>query len=49
MANIRNHGERLPCRVSGDTITFNQPVLIAPEQSVVIYNKDVVMGGGIVV
>ena len=52
-AQIRYHGEMLLCSVgvtSGDTaqVTFVQPVLVAPGQSIVIYDDTLCLGGGIV-
>lgn len=54
VAQIRYHGELLLCQVKIKSKTkaevmFKRPVLVAPGQSVVIYNKDVCLGGGIVV
>lgn len=51
---IRYHGELLPCRVrivrqGLTTIKFTKPVLVASGQSCVIYDKDVCLGGGVVV
>ncbi len=53
-AQIRYHGSFLPCRIKvlkGDKaeIHFKENVLVAPGQSCVVYDKDVVLGGGIVV
>jgi tRNA-specific 2-thiouridylase len=51
---IRYHGEFLPCKVNCGSPTsaeviFDKPVLVASGQSCVIYDKDVCIGGGIVV
>jgi tRNA-specific 2-thiouridylase len=52
-AEIRYHGEQLPCRILNalDTaaVEFNAPVLVSPGQSIVLYDEDVCLGGGIVV
>ena len=53
-AQIRYHGEFLSCQIKCSTpsvaqVIFNKPVLVAPGQSCVIYNKDVCLGGGVVV
>ena len=53
-AQIRYHGEFLPCRIkiTGKTkaeVLFQKPVLVASGQSCVIYDKDVCLGGGVVV
>ncbi len=54
-AQIRYHGEFLPCTIKGGgypsalEVVFENPVLVAPGQSIVIYDKDVVLGGGVVV
>ncbi|MBI3306158.1 tRNA 2-thiouridine(34) synthase MnmA [Candidatus Nomurabacteria bacterium] len=52
-AQIRYHGEFLPCKVicgskASAEVIFEKPVLVAPGQSCVIYNKDVCLGGGVV-
>ncbi|MBP6866453.1 MAG: tRNA 2-thiouridine(34) synthase MnmA [Candidatus Pacebacteria bacterium] len=49
-AQIRYHGEFLPCKIIfGSTeVVFEKPVLVASGQSIVVYDKDVVLGGGIV-
>ncbi|MCE9585132.1 tRNA 2-thiouridine(34) synthase MnmA [Candidatus Nomurabacteria bacterium] len=52
-AQIRYHGEFLTCKIiSNQNITeviFEKPVIVAPGQSVVIYDKDICLGGGIVI
>jgi len=53
-AQIRYHGEFLPCQIfcgslASAEVVFKNPVLVAPGQSVVVYDKDVVLGGGVVV
>ena len=53
-AQIRYHGELLSCMVKTITktkaeIMFSKPILIATGQSCVIYDKDVCLGGGIVI
>ncbi len=53
-AQIRYHGEYLPCTVSFSeghktVITFEQPILVASGQSIVLYEGEVCLGGGIVV
>lgn len=50
---IRYHGEHLPCslleiRNSTLVIAFNSPILVASGQSVVIYDGDTCLGGGVV-
>lgn len=53
-AQIRYHGEYLSCDVSYHQkdkrcfVNFDKPVLISEGQSIVLYDKDVTMGGGIV-
>ena len=54
-AQIRYHGEFLNCKLSKMpfdtkqmTVIFEKPVLVAGGQSVVLYNKNIVIGGGIV-
>ena len=53
-AQIRYHGELLPCKIkiTGKTkakIIFKKPVLVAPGQSCVIYDKNACIGGGVIV
>ncbi len=53
-AQIRYHGEFLPCKIKikekGEfEIIFEKPVLVAAGQSCVLYDKDVCLGGGVVV
>jgi tRNA-specific 2-thiouridylase len=52
-AQVRYHGEFLPCTVkTGNkdkaTVEFKQPQLVSPGQSIVIYDKDTTLGGGVV-
>jgi len=53
-AQIRYHGELLPCQVicakfNFAQVIFKKPVLVASGQSCVIYSGDICLGGGIVV
>ena len=53
-AQIRYHGEFLPCsvKITGKDkaeVIFKKSALVASGQSCVIYNKDVCLGGGVVV
>ncbi len=48
-AQIRYHGEQLPCKVKGPNIIFNKPILVSPGQSIVVYDKDLCIGGGVVI
>jgi tRNA-specific 2-thiouridylase len=44
----RAHGDALDATVDGDTVRFTRPQLrVAPGQAVVVYDDDVVLGGGI--
>ena len=52
-AQIRYHGEFLPCQIKCSTlrvaqVIFDKPVLVASGQSCVIYDGDVCLGGGVV-
>lgn len=47
-AQIRYRGEYLPCRVEGTVVSFENPVHVAQGQSIVIYDGDVCLGGGVV-
>ncbi|MSU44787.1 tRNA 2-thiouridine(34) synthase MnmA [Candidatus Nomurabacteria bacterium] len=53
-AQIRYHGEFLPCKVKHGSLAsakviFQKHILVASGQSVVIYDKNVCLGGGVVV
>jgi tRNA U34 2-thiouridine synthase MnmA/TrmU len=53
-AQIRYHGEFLPCKIkiinkTKSEIIFKKPVLVASGQSCVIYDKNICLGGGVVV
>lgn len=52
-ARVRHLGELLPCKVAVNTnagarITFQAPLIVASGQSIVIYDKDECLGGGMV-
>ena len=51
-AQIRYHGEYFSVNVSvadeKTTVTFEKPILISSGQSIVVYNGDICLGGGIV-
>ena len=56
-AQIRYHGELLPCKIKAEgpersrrtQIIFKKPILVASGQSCVVYNGNVCLGGGVVV
>ncbi|MBU1728258.1 tRNA 2-thiouridine(34) synthase MnmA [Patescibacteria group bacterium] len=58
-AQIRYHGEFLPCRIElakggpdrsrRARVIFKNPILVASGQSCVIYDKDICLGGGIII
>jgi tRNA-specific 2-thiouridylase len=52
-AQVRYHGEQLPCSVrlgkeNKAEVIFDNPVLVSPGQSIVLYKNDICLGGGIV-
>jgi tRNA-specific 2-thiouridylase len=54
IAQIRYHGEFLPCKVKTVSknkaeIIFTKPIMVASGQSCVVYDKEVCLGGGVVV
>lgn len=51
-AQIRYHGEFLSCKIdfsdNNSKIIFNEQILVSPGQSIVVYDGDICLGGGIV-
>jgi len=54
-AQIRYHGESYPCKINSDNdlkiaeIVFEKNILVDSGQSIVLYNNDICLGGGVVV
>lgn len=53
-AQIRYHSEFLPCKIkiinkTKAEILFEKPILVASGQSCVLYDKDICLGGGVVI
>ncbi len=53
-AQIRYHGEFLFCKIKiksklGAEVIFEKPIMVASGQSIVVYDNDVCLGGGVVV
>lgn len=54
LCQVRYHGEFLKCKIICESkasakVIFEKPVMVASGQSVVIYDKDICLGGGVVV
>jgi tRNA-specific 2-thiouridylase len=57
LAQIRYHGEYLPCNIKVEDskrskkaeVIFAKPVLVASGQSIVLYERNICLGGGVVV
>jgi tRNA-specific 2-thiouridylase len=47
-ARIRHLGELIPCTIKGPNISFEKSLIVATGQSVVVYDGDICVGGGIV-
>jgi len=45
---FRYRQEKIPCKISGNQVIFIEPQLIAPGQSVVFYEGEICLGGGII-
>lgn len=48
-AQVRYHGEFLPCKIDKETVIFENPVLVASGQSIVFYDKDICLGGATII
>ncbi len=54
VAQIRYHGEFLQCKIiiinkTKAEVTFTKPILVASGQSIVVYDRDICLGGGVVI
>jgi tRNA-specific 2-thiouridylase len=47
-ARVRYRQPLQKCRVEGSRVLFEEPQAVAPGQSVVVYDKDICLGGGVV-
>lgn len=47
-AQIRYHGEYVNCKFDNDTVFFEDSILVARGQSIVLFDNDTCLGGGIV-
>ena len=47
-AQVRYHQDYQKCNIENDKITFSYPQIAASGQSIVLYNKDICMGGGVI-
>lgn len=47
-AQIRYHGELLKCKIDENKIIFDSSILVSKGQSIVVYDGDICLGGGIV-
>ncbi len=48
-AQIRYHGEFLSCKIENSSVVFDKSVVVSPGQSIVVYDKDMCIGGGVVI
>ena len=48
-AQIRYHGDQLLCNIRDNSVIFKEPTLVSPGQSIVVYDKNVCIGGGVVI
>jgi tRNA-specific 2-thiouridylase len=48
LAQVRYHGGYQKCKIAGNKITFEKPQVVAPGQSIVVYDKNICLGGGVV-
>ncbi|HSE56707.1 MAG TPA: tRNA 2-thiouridine(34) synthase MnmA [Candidatus Paceibacterota bacterium] len=48
-AQLRYHGELVSCTISGEKIIFEKPVLATPAQSLVLYDGNTCVGGGVII
>jgi tRNA-specific 2-thiouridylase len=47
-AQVRYHQDYQKCKIEGNKIIFSSPQIAASGQSIVVYNNDACLGGGVI-